>query len=247
MGVGDFLGCIRLSGRALNSFFGTTALARAGKKTNNVKPTTFTLHKTTSLPEEKQKLVKGKLTMLAKDVSKRINRRQRTADGKGFVIDEDEEEVNMSYLDAVTPTAGEPHLTLQILSCTSLASSSSSRPPEALCRVIWDGSTIGVTDALPQSADPVWSVDSPMDRTGNKDGGGCFFRIHLSRRAEMTSSANLILEVCDAGNILSEVPLGSVNLSFWSLLRLHGMSLRARILIYYEAVYNFIFNQEEEL
>jgi hypothetical protein len=109
-----------------------------------------------------------------------------------------------------------------VLSCTGLASSSSTRPPEALCRVYWDGNAIGATDTLPQSADPVWSVDSPADRNGRRDGGGCFFRTHLSRRAELMSSCNLILEVCDGGNILKEAPLGSVNVSFWSLLRLQG-------------------------
>lgn len=224
--MGDFLGCVRLTGRALSTFFGTTALARAGKKNNNPKPTTFSLHKISSMSEEKQKLVKGKLTMIAKDISKRINRRQRTADGKGFVIDDEEEDVSMSYLDAVTLSAGEPHMTVQILSCTNLASGLTSRPPEAMCRVIWDGALIGSTDALPQTADPVWSVDSPMDKTGKSDGSGCFFRIHLSRRAEATSSATLILEAYDVGNILSEIFLGSVNLSFWSLLRLHGKYLR---------------------
>lgn len=224
-GVGEFLGCVRLTDRTLNDFLGTTSLARAGKKTSNSKPKTFSLHKSAALPEEKQKLVKGKLTMLAKDVSKRINKRQRTADGKGFVIDDEEEEVAHSYLDAVTQSSGDPHITIQVLRCTGLANASSNRAPEALCRVIWDGGVVGVTDTLPQSADPVWSVDNPIDRTASNDGGGCFFRIALSRRAEMLSSSNLILEVCDGGNILSEVPLGSVNISFWSLMRVHGKFL----------------------
>jgi hypothetical protein len=113
-GVGDFLGCVRLTGRALSDFFGTTALARAGKKANNPAPKAFTLHKSSSLPAEKQRLVKGKLTMLAKDISKRINRRKRTADGQGFVIDEDDEDVAVSYLDACVAGAGEPHMTVQV-------------------------------------------------------------------------------------------------------------------------------------
>ena len=224
-GVGEFLGCVKLTDRALNDFFGTTSLARAGKKMSNAKPKAFTLHKSAALPEEKQKLVKGKLTMLAKNVTKRINKRQRTADGKGFVIDDEEEEVAHSYLDAVTQSAGDPHITLQVLRCTGLTISTANRAPEALCRVIWDGSVIGVTDILPQSTDPVWSVDNPTDRSASIDGAGCFFRIALSRRAEMLSSSSLILEVCDGGSILSEVPLGSVSISFWSLMRVHGKFL----------------------
>ena len=219
-GVGDFLGCVRLTGRALNDFLGTTALAKAGKK--SAAPKSFTLHKTMSLPEEKQRLVKGKLTMLAKDVTKRINRRQKTADGKGYVVDDDEEDVALSYLDAITSSAGEPHITVEVVSCTGLASTNSERPPEAFCRVSWDGNVIGATDTHSQSKDPVWSIETPTAVNRKKDGSGSFFRIHLSRRAEIMSSCNLVLAVYDRGNLLTEVSIGAVSLTFWSLLRLEG-------------------------
>lgn len=217
MGIGEFLGCVRLTGRPLNEFLGTSVLSKAGKK-NRPTPKSFSLHKTPSLPDEKQKLVRGKITLFAKDVSKRIRARKRAADGMGFVIDDDDEDLHFSFFDAVVASSGEPHLTVQLLSCSGLSESSSSKKPEAFCKVFWDNTLVGLTDIQPQSTNPIWSVGA----SGATDGSGCFFRLDLSKRAEILSSCNLIIEVYDRGNMISDTFLGCVSISFWGLLRLHG-------------------------
>jgi hypothetical protein len=185
------------------------------------------LHKTDALSDDKQSLVKGKLYMMAKDVSKRINKSRRRIGAPGFEVDDEEEDVHLSYLDAVVPTAGDPHLTLEILSCSGLISETAGgKLPDPQCGVYWDSTVVGYTTAVSQSIDPVWSIGHTADSGDAPDGNGNFFRMALSRRAEMMSTCNLIIEVADASAIAGSGSfLGSVYMSFWSILRLSGKQM----------------------
>lgn len=221
-GVGEFLGCVHLAGRELEEFFGLTALFSAHSGTKKRAAKGFKLHKTDGIPEEKQSLVKGKLFLLAKDISKRINTKKRIIGSTRFELHEDEEDVTVSFLDAIASSAGEPHITVQILNCCDLLQMSGSKFPDPKCSIYWDGTLIGSTNPLSQTRNPVWSRDLTEDTTGTTDGSGCFFRISLSRRAEVVSTCNLAFEVFDTANIANSSSLGCVYISFWSLLRLHG-------------------------
>lgn len=150
---GSFLGCIFLTGDALDEFLNE----------EDVPSVILNLHKSKSIPEAKQSLVQGKVKI-----------------GKKIVSDEDENDggfvLPVTWQSERDVDAGYPLIELCLLSGRNLLKKTLSISGiDACCDVIWNGELIA-TSSVASGSDPIWASERfilkiPMDMERKKDAG----------------------------------------------------------------------------